>query len=212
MRREAKIPEPLREFIFDPPVAPTIWPRRVFHVIAGSSIPVGVLFLPMALVQWLLIVFSIVAVTLEAGRAMMPPMNDLLLRWLPFFKPQERVQVTGATYLWISATIAVFAFDKDTAVLGLLFLAFGDPVAALVGGRDHRARIFGKSIAGSSAFVVAAIAAGAGASLHPDIPLAWWLVPGAVTAAIAELLPIPFDDNLSVPLAAAGIMALLAMI
>ena len=59
---------------------------------------------------------------------------------------------------------------------------------------------------------LAAIAAGAGASLHPDIPLAWWLVPGAVTAAIAELLPIPFDDNLSVPLAAAGIMALLAMI
>ena len=208
----SRLPPPLHEFIYDPPVAPTFWPRRVLHALAGSAIPVGVLLLPMGLVQWLLIVFSIVAVVLEAGRALLPAVNDLLLKVLPFFKPSERIQVTGATYLWLSATLVVFVFDKDVAVLALLFLAAGDPVAALIGGRDHRMRLFGKSLAGSAAFVAAALGAGALAALHPDVPLAWWLVPGAIVAAAAELVPAPIDDNITVPVAAAAAMTLLSWV
>ncbi|MCI0821547.1 MAG: hypothetical protein J4N31_04335, partial [Chloroflexi bacterium] len=63
-----------------------------------------------------------------------------------------------------------------------------------------------------AAFAAVAVIAGAVASLHPDVPLAWWLVPGAIAAAVAELLPSPLDDNVTVPLAAAVTMALLSMI
>ncbi len=205
-----KLPTPIQEFIYEPPVTQHLWPRHVMHIIVGSAIPIGVLLLPLGLAKWLLIVFSVLAVVLEVGRASLPTLNDLLIKVLPFFKPHERFQITGATYYWLSATFVVFAFPEDIAVLSLLFLSFGDPFATVVGSRDHRARIFGKSVAGTAAFAGMAVIAGALASLHPDIELAWWLVPGALVAAVAELLPAPLDDNVTVPLAGAITMALLS--
>ena len=206
-----KLPPPLEEFLYEPPVAPTIWPRRVFHLLAGSSIPVGILFLPRDLVEWGLIAASVMVVLFELARGLAPSLNELAVRRLPFFKDSERRQVTGATYMTLSATFIVFVFDKEVAVLALLFLSVGDPFAALIGVRDHRTRVFGKSLAGAVAFTSAAIGAGVLASLHPDVPLAWWIVPGAVVAAAAELAPLPVDDNITVPLAASVAMALLAL-
>ncbi len=205
-----KLPTPIQEFIYEPPVTQHLWPRHVMHIIVGSAIPIGVLLLPLGLAKWLLIVFSVLAVILEVGRASLPTLNDLLIKVLPFFKPRERFQITGATYYWLSATFVVFAFPEDIAVLSLLFLSFGDPFATVVGSRDHRARIFGKSVAGTAAFAAIAVIAGALASLHPEIDLVWWVVPGALVAAVAELLPSPLDDNVTVPLAAAITMALLS--
>ncbi len=206
-----RLPPPLEEFLYEPPVAPTIWPRRVFHLLAGSSIPVVILFLPRDVVEWGLIAASVIAVLFELVRSLAPSMNELAVRRLPFFKDSERWQVTGATYMTLSATFIVFVFDKEVAVLALLFLSVGDPFAALIGVRDHRTRVFGKSLAGAVAFTSAAIGAGLLASLHPDVPLAWWIVPGAVVAAAAELAPLPIDDNITVPLAASVAMALLAL-
>ena len=207
-----KLPTPIQEFIYEPPVSQHLWPRHVMHIIVGSSIPIGVLLMPLELAKWLLIVFSVVAVGLEVGRASLPAINDLLIKVLPFFKPHERFEITGATYYWLSATFVVFAFREEIAVLSLIFLSFGDPFATVIGSRDHRARIFGKSVAGTAAFAAVAVIAGALASLHPEIPLAWWLVPGAIAAAVAELLPSPLDDNVTVPLAAAITMTLLSML
>ena len=36
------------------------------------------------------------------------------------------------------------------------------------------------------------------------------IFPGAVAATVAELLPLPWDDNLTVPLIAAAVMAVCA--
>ncbi len=178
----------------------------------ASSVPVGVLYLPKDTIEWLLIAASVASVALEAVRGLAPGINDLVTKRIPVFKPKERFEITGATYLLVAATLVVFAFDKDVAVFALLFLAVGDPLAALVGGRDHRARIFGKSVAGTAAFVIGATLAGVLATNHPDLSMVWWLVPGAIVAAVVELLPIPIDDNLSIPLAAASAMAVLAVI
>ena len=210
--RVPHVPDAIAEFIFEPPVAPVLWPRRLFHIVAGSSIPVGVLYLPLELIEWALIVASIGVVLLEAARGMLPDVNDFALRYLPFFKQSERYLITGATFLVLGATAAIFAFDKEIVVLALIFLAVGDPLAALIGSRDHHLRIFGKSVVGTAAFIAGATAAGVAIGLHPDIAVAWWLVPGAVTAGVVELIPSRVDDNLSVPMAAASVMTLLALI
>ena len=201
-----KLPEPLEEFLHEPPVAPTLWPRRVFHLLAGSSLPLGVLFLPLDTVEWLLIAGSLGAV------AAVDRVNDWMVRNLPFFKEAESRQITGATYMWLSATFLVFVFDKEVAVLALLFLSVGDPFAALIGVRDHRTRMYGKSLVGTAAFAGVALGTGLLATLHPDVPLVWWIAPGALVAALAEFAPTPFDDNLTVPIASAAAMALLAMV
>ena len=206
------MPSPLAELLPKDPVAPARWPRRLFHVAAGSSIPLGILYLPDVLMQWTLILGSIALVLFEVARGLMPEANDFAIRHLPFFKPDERTQITGATFLVLGATLALFAFDDDIVVLSLFFLGIGDPLAALVGRWDHRLRIFGKSMVGSFAFLIGATAVGYLVGLHPDVARAWWLVPGAFVAAVTELLPLPVDDNLSIPLAAASAMTLLAMI
>jgi len=177
----------------------------------GACIPLAALFLPGSLVLWGLITLSVLGVLAEVGRLLLPPLNDLLLRYLPFFKPSERQLVTGATFMLLSATGVYLLFEKEVAVLALTFLVVGDPAAAIIGSRAHRGRLFGKSLAGTAAFLVAAGAAALLITLHPAVPLAWWLLPGLVAAAIAELLPIPLDDNVTVPLAAAGTMQFLAM-
>lgn len=207
-----KVPRNLSELGLLEPVAPSIWPRRLFHCFAGSIIPLLILFVPRDIVGWVLIAWSVIAVLVEVGRGMVPGANDLAIRYLPLFKPQERYEVTGSTYLILVATLVFFLFDKQTAVLALIFLAVGDPFAALVGIWDPKLRVFGKSLVGTTAFVVAATFAGYLMSLHADITWAWWIVPGAVVAAVAELLPLPLDDNIAIPLAAAGAMTLLALL
>ncbi len=206
-----KLPTPVKEFLSEPSVAPTLWLRRLFHLLAGSSIPVGVLLLPSDLVRWGLIAGSATALSFEVGRGLKPSVNDLVVRRLPFFKDTERWQVTGATYMALSATFIVFVFDKQITVLALLFMSVGDPLAALVGVRDRRVRVFGKSLAGTGAFAGGSVAAGALASLHPDVQLMWWIVPGAIVAALVELAPLPVDDNFTVPLVAAVAMTALAV-
>jgi acyl phosphate:glycerol-3-phosphate acyltransferase len=160
--------------------------------------------------RWVLIALCILGILSEVARILTPELNDRMLKVLPFFKPKEKEVITGATYLVLSATFIVFVFPKDIAVLSLLFLTVGDPFAALIGIRDHRLRIFGKSLLGTLAFAITAASVGALAALHPAIPLAWWTIPGAITAAIAELIPLPVDDNITVPVAAAAVMFLLS--
>jgi dolichol kinase len=207
-----KVPHHLPELGHLEPVAPAILPRRAFHLLAGSIIPVLILFLPRGLMEWVLIAASIGAILVEAGRGLVPGVNDLAIRLVPLFKPKERYVITGSTFLILTATLVFFTFDKPIAVLSLMFLAVGDPMAALVGIWDPKLRVFGKSLIGTAAFIVSAVAVGLAVGQHPDIDLGWWFVPGAVAAGVAELLPLPVDDNIVIPLAGAGTMALLAML
>ena len=86
------------------------------------------------------------------------------------------------------------------AVVALLFLSVGDPMAALVGSRTPGPRIFRKSPGGTLAFV--------GGSLLVVLVLVvsgfthyhWGFIAGAVIAAGVELAPVPLDDNLTIPL------------
>jgi dolichol kinase len=193
------------------PVAPSIWPRRLFHFLAGSFVPACILFLPETFVEWLLIVGIIIALGIEIGRAFLPDLNEMVISKFPIFKDAERDVVTGGTFLVIAAAVAYFAFEKEIVVLALFFLSVGDPLAALVGRWDRKFRAFGKSAIGTLAFAIGATIAGLVVSIHPDIPWEWWIIPGAIVAAVIEIIPFPVDDNITIPLATAGAMTLLAM-
>ena len=124
-------------------------------------------------------------------------------------KPSETTEITGATYLLIAAFFAFYFFGEEVALPVLMFVAVGDPIAALIGPRCPGPRFWGKSPLGSLAFVAASlaiwailVAAGAGV----------WSVAVVITAVLAaavEFAPLPLDDNLTVPLIAGGLMTLL---
>ena len=187
-------------------VAPPVW-RRFFHLAAGSLVPLAGIFAPIP--EFLAVLAALVAggLALDLIRFRVSWLNRVFLRWLrPLLKVSEDRQVTGATYLLVAAFFAFLLFDRPVAVAVMLFLAVGDPVAALVGRPMPGPRLFGKSPIGTLAFVAVSLLVVAGLGGVGVITYHWSFLVGAVVAGLVELLPLPLDDNLTVPLIAGSVM------
>ena len=80
------------------PPPPPAW-RRVFHIIAGSSIPIAGIFAAEMGMVLALAVVSGGGLSLELTRFRIPWVNRHFLRWLtPLFKYNEDHRFTGATF------------------------------------------------------------------------------------------------------------------
>jgi glycerol-3-phosphate acyltransferase PlsY len=153
--------------------------------------------------------FAVIAV--ELARFAVPALNEFLCgHFSGFIRPNERNSLTGtAPYvLGIGSTLSFYR--TDIAAAAICFLAVGDVAATTTGERWGRTKVGEKSLEGTLAFAVSAMAAGlllsaAGFTLMPGLILA-----GAITAAGVELIPLPVNDNLSIPLVSGGVMELIA--
>ncbi len=183
-----------------------VW-RRLFHFVAGSSIPVAGVFASEAGMVVGLAVVSAGGLGLDLVRFRVSWLNRQFLRWLaPLLKHDEGHRLTGATYLVIGALFAFLFYGSDVAVPAMLFLSLGDPVAALVGWRMPGPRLWGKSPGGTTAFVVVALVVVTALVGSGAIDYHWGLLVGALVAGLAELASVPPDDNLAVPLVAGAAM------
>ena len=120
---------------------------------------------------------------------------------------RERRDMLGGTYLVLGFLLSVLAFPPVVAVAACEFLVLGDTAAALVGKSIGRIRAFDKTLEGSLAcFLVCAAVGWALSAMHPaQLPLPVALA-GAFVATIFEILPVPVDDNLKIPLSAGLVM------
>ncbi|MDA1219347.1 MAG: hypothetical protein O2909_07885 [Chloroflexi bacterium] len=185
---------------------PPVW-RRLFHLSAGSILPVAGIFLPWLAIVILSVGLASFSLGLDLTRIKLPLLNQFYLRFLsPFLKKTEDRRITGATYMLIATVIAFLVFDQTIAVVVLLYLAIGDPAAALVGTRTPGPRIFGKSPGGTLAFVGVSLLVVLILVSSGFIQYHWGLIVGAVIAAGVELAPVPLDDNLTIPLLAGTAM------
>ena len=187
--------------------------RRAFHLCAASFFPTLLLFFPRWPVLLAALVLLAAHLALDGARLRIPAVNAWACRlFAPFMKEQERTEPFAATYLIIATCIAIAAFEPIIASLALYFAAIGDPLAALAGQRWGRHRIGERTWEGSAAFLAGAlgigtlVAATAGGVGYAVMAL------GAVVATLAEVAPLRLDDNLKVPLVAAPLMALAAMV
>jgi len=127
-------------------------------------------------------------------------------------KQKERFRPTGTTYLLLASFVTFFFFYKYIAITALLFLAVGDPLAAAIGQKYGRHHLFGKSLEGSWGCLVSCLSIGlvlAATTSEISIVIA---ISGAFCATFIEFLPIKVDDNLTIPLASAGIMTLVSLV
>ena len=185
---------------------PRIW-RRLFHLIAGSSIPLAGIFAPDREFLLALAVLAAGAVALDLSRFGIGPLNRVYMRWMgPLLKGEEVSRMTGATHMLVGATIVFWLFGKEVAVPVMFYLSLGDPVAAMVGGRLPGPRLAGKSPGGAVAFAVTGSAVAVALVASGAIGYHWGLWAGAGIAAVVELAGIPPDDNLVVPLVAGAAM------
>lgn len=181
--------------------------RKSIHF-SSLGIPIGIHFLPLETGRAVILAMTVGFIVVDGLRLYVPPLRTLFyFLFGRIVRDHERFNLLGSTYLLLAALISIYAFNKSIAVVSLSFLIVGDTMAALIGRRWGRIRLLDKSLEGSLACLASCLLIG---SFYPDPDLSLYVVAvGSVTATLAELLPIPLDDNLRIPLAAGFAMSLI---
>lgn len=127
-----------------------------------------------------------------------------------FLRRHEIRRLSGASYLLLGCFITSLLYGKPIVVAACSYIIVGDTFAAIFGQNIKSPRIFqNKTVLGTLAFLIASLVSAY--LLHiltGGLPL-WQLIVGAVVASVFESLPLPLDDNFSVPIITGFIMSLL---
>ena len=114
-------------------------------------------------------------------------------------------KLTGASWVMISSSMVILLFSKEVAVISLVFLSIGDTAAGLFGRNYGKIRIGNKTLEGFIAgFFSCLIICLFYRPLQFSITAS-----GAFFGMLFETLPLPFDDNLKIPIASAIAMSIL---
>jgi len=187
-----------------------LW-RRLWHLVGGSLFPILALFIPAPALLISLGAMTALFVAWEIARFAFPSVNQWMVTHLGvMLKREERFRPTGSTYLLLSSVAVFVLFDRYVAITSVLFLSIGDFMATVIGEKFGRRRIFDKSLEGSLACLASCLLIGLVMSRTSPVLVLPAAIAGAISATLVELLPIPIDDNLTIPLSSAGIMALTA--
>jgi glycerol-3-phosphate acyltransferase PlsY len=183
--------------------------RRLLHITVGLFIVIAALFLPETLFFSILVSGTLVFLLIELFRFIFPGMNRYFYGFFGLvLKESEISHVTGASYFFLGALISFVIFERDIAIVSVCFLAIGDTVSAIVSEYNGRIKLFKKTLEGNIACLLACLGTGfifyfAGL----DISLLVMII-GAVVATIIEALPLPVDDNITIPISAGLAMTL----
>lgn len=181
-------------------------PRKAIHL-TMIIIPLAILYLPLVWVQRTLMGVGIALVLVDLFKIHQPRIRTYFTHFFgTLVRRHEHSDITGSTYLIVSALLVTYVFEPRVAAGSLVFLIVGDTVAAMVGKSVGRIPLFGKTLEGFTAgFLVSFAAAWL---LVPSLP--WTAVLAAALAgALAEVLPIPVDDNFRIPLVSGVVLEFL---
>ncbi len=174
-------------------------------------IPLGMFYFGKTTSLLILVPVCALAIIIEFARVRSPLVAKLVnLTFGSVMRPEEqpevgsKVVINGATWVLLSATVLTFIFPVNIAVPAMVMFMIGDAAAALVGRRFgcHHWRSSPKTTEGSLAFFIVAFLC---LLAFNFMPLSSCLLIASV-AMILEILPVPFNDNLYVPLVSAGLI------
>lgn len=160
---------------------------------------------------WILGVSIIWVGLIEFFRLRHKAVNQLAIRFFgPLMRPKEHREISGTLYFICGVFVVVAFLPKPVAILALLYLACGDPIAAFFGTlfsdktiRFRHGKTLAGFLAGSIACVVVTLLYFAGqpqgmspmpvSSIYPIALI------GGLTAGGVESIDIKMNDNFSVP-------------
>lgn len=178
--------------------------RKAIHIFA-LVMPLGLWFVPVHIARWVLFGFFLLLASIDISRWGDTRLSRFLRRRLHMvLRPHERKRFTGGTYILAAGALCSLLFAKPIAVAVLICIIVGDTAAVFVGRSIGRIHIGKKTLEGSLAFFVASLLC---ILWIPGLSLEIKLL-GAAVAAVVEALPIPMDDNITVPLLAGAAMTL----
>jgi phytol kinase len=176
--------------------------RKIVHIGTGNVIAIA----------WLLQLPAWVGIT----SAVLAGIITLVSYWLPILPGVNSVgrQSWGTFFYSVSMGLLIAIFwplgRPEYAVIGILVMAWGDGLAAIVGQAygKHRYQVFGngKSVEGSIALAVVSyiVVTGILFVVQGDLPITWLVgIPVAVVAIALESISQWGLDNLTLPLGTA---------
>jgi dolichol kinase len=186
--------------------------RSLVHVIVGLSCSGVVFVLPHLEASVLVAAVTLVFLSIEAvrlhsaqARSYMSPI------FAPFLRESETRTISGASYLLVGCLITSLIFSKYVALSAMLYLSFGDPIAAAACTLKGKVRIWGKYLEGNLACLATCCALGVGLFRVGGFPPLGVLLPGALVASILQAVPSWINDNLTMPIGSALVMYLVGL-
>lgn len=191
------------------------WARKAWHMLGVFLVFICYMNLPEFWAKALMGFFAIAAIVLDYLRQHNEILNDYFLQiFRPIMRQHEIDKFAGTSYLLGGVLLVMLVFPKLVVGLTLLFLAFADPIASIVGilyGKDKI--FFHKSLQGfAAAFIVCALCTFFYVSFfgYPMRRLLILSILSGLVGALAELIPLgKLDDNFTLPvLSSIGIFVL----
>ncbi|MCX7994389.1 MAG: hypothetical protein N3A65_01280 [candidate division WOR-3 bacterium] len=163
-------------------------------------IPVLYYLLPEASARSLLFTITMIIVAIDFTRLHVNGVKEgFILFFGSFLRRRELTNLSGATFLLLGCLITALIFPRPIVISACTFTIVGDTFAAMFGQNIKGPKLFKKTLVGSLAYfgsnvVVVFI-------LHSLLTLPFWvLFAGALISTFFEALPLPWDDNFSVPI------------
>lgn len=180
--------------------------RKLIHLFS-LSIPVIYYFIPSSTSITILAALTVFALLIDTGRFISNSFAKIFYKVFGFLLRKHELDnkkknLTGATYVLISALLCAIIFPKVIFVTAFTILIISDTMAALIGRKFGKNKFLRKSFEGTLAFFISASIV---IFLTPKIiytPAEYLIgIAGAFVGAIIENVSYGFsDDNLSIPL------------
>lgn len=132
--------------------------RKTIHL-CSISIPVVYYFITKDLALKILIPLTIFSLFADLSRHYYKPFSEIFYKLFGFLlrkheKDAIKKNLSGATYVLISAVLTVFLFPKVFVITAFSVLIIGDIAAALIGRRFGKTPFLLKSLQGTLAFFI----------------------------------------------------------
>lgn len=177
--------------------------RKSIHI-GYSIVPFIYLFTDKKTIIPIVIVISVFMILIDLGRLKIHWLQNLYMSVLGKIlrlheKDNSQSLFTGGTYIVLSSLFCFIFFPKDIAISAMFITTFGDTAAALYGKYFGKIKMFGKTLEGSIVFFIT----GCVILYFMGLLSEFFLIPALVALIITvslELLPIPIDDNILIPI------------
>lgn len=182
--------------------------RKLIHL-SSLWLPIAALFLPHSEFAVIILGCTLTIVLFDVIRISNSSISKLLNKLLKaiklnhIFRDHEKKALTGASFMFISASITFFIFPKEVFVLSMFLVTISDASAAVIGTYFGKKKIFhDRTLEGSAAFFISGVLIILFAHGIIDFKL-WPALFACWMTTLSELMckNYKLDDNLVIPLA-----------
>lgn len=191
--------------------------RKLWHICTGSLGLFLFLRSSMDTRSWAIgvLLIALAGFSTDMLRARFKKLNFIVLRLAgPLMRRSEREGMSGLPFYALGASLSLFFYQKDIAVLSIMFLVFSDPLSSFFGVLYGKDKIMpNKSLQGAVAgfftcYLITLFYTMNTVNLSTDI-LVFSIVAGLIGSASELISAFNVDDNLTIPVVSGLGMTLL---